>query len=118
MLKKQRHTKIFLLCGPIGSGGLGSIDANLYAFNEEIKKLQEKGIPVFDQMPFEMPIQKLKIGLKPGEYATGVLDDFYTPIIELGVVSTFYFMSNWQTSKGAQWEHQIAQEKGIEIKYL
>ena len=106
------------VCGPIATGGLGSIEANLYAFNKEIKKLQDQGIHVFDQMPFEMPMQKLKKGLKPGEYATGILDDFYMPIVELGVVSVFYFMSNWQTSRGAQWEHQIAQEKGIEIRYL
>lgn len=106
------------VCGPIGTGGLGSIEANLHAFNEEVKKLQEQGIHVFDQMPFESPMQKLKKILKPGEYAEAILTDFYLPIFNNTQVTTFYFMPNWQTSKGAQWEHELAKQLGKEIKYL
>jgi hypothetical protein len=109
---------IVQICGPIATGGLGDLDSNLHAFNEEIKKLQEKGLNVFDQMPFEMPMQELKKDLKPGGYAYSILDDFYLPIFKSGLIGTFYFMSNWQTSKGATWEHGLAKELGIEIKYL
>lgn len=106
------------VCGPIATGGLGSLEANLKAFDEEIKKLQATGVSVFDQMPFEMPMQGLKKDLKPGEYAYSILDDFYLPLMKNPKLTTFYFMPNWQTSKGAQWEHNLITELGKEIRYL
>ena len=48
---------IVQVCGPIANGGLGSFEANLNAFNETIKSLQQQGLNVFDQMPFEIPMQ-------------------------------------------------------------
>jgi len=107
------------VCGPIATGGLGSIDANLNAFNETIKKLQNEGLTVFDQMPFEEPMQilKKKIGSK-SEVVSAILTDFYYPIFESGFISTFYFMPNWQTSFGAKCEHEKVKELGIKIVYL
>jgi hypothetical protein len=106
------------VCGPIATGGLGNIDENLHAFNETIKKLQSQGFNVIDQMPFEYPIQKLKENLKEGEYFLDVLTDFYLPLFESSSISTFYFMPNWQTSKGATWEHEQAKKRGATIVYL
>ena len=106
------------VCGPIATGGLGSIEANLHAFNETIKKLQSEGVEVFDQIPFEEPMQKIKNHLKPGEYAEGILTDFYQPLFESGNIDAFYFMPNWQTSRGANWEHREAERLGIKIVYL
>ena len=106
------------VCGPIATGGLGSIEANLHAFNETIKKLQSEGYVVFDQIPFEEPMQKIKNDLKPGEYAEAILTDFYRPLFESGNIDTFYFMPNWQTSRGANWEHGEAERLGIKIVYL
>lgn len=110
---------IVQVCGPIATGGLGSIEANLDVFNETIKKLQKDGINVFDQMPFEEPMQKLKTKLSSkGKYMNSILTDFYYPIFESGLVSTFYFMPGWQTSFGAKCEHEKAKELGIKIVYL
>lgn len=107
------------VCGPIGTGGLGSVEANLHAFNETIKKLQKQGFNVFDQMPFETPMQELKKKLFPNdEYFENILTDFYHPLFESGAVTKFFFMPNWQTSKGAKWEHEKAKELNIEIVYL
>lgn len=106
------------VCGPIASGGLGSLEANLQAFNETIKKLQAEGAHLFDQMPFEIPMQGLKKDLKPGEYAYSILDDFYLPLMQNEKITTFYFMPNWQTSTGARWEHDLVTKMGKEIKYL
>jgi hypothetical protein len=106
------------VCGPIGSGGLGSFEANLNAFNEEIKKLQRAGVHVFDQVPFEMPMQEIKKKMGTEEAIKTILDHFYMPIFADTKVSTFYFMPNWQSSKGATWEHALAQQLGKEIKYL
>ena len=107
------------VCGPIATGGLGSIEANLNTFNETIKKLQNEGIVIFDQMPFEEPMQKLKARLySKGEYMNSILTDFYYPIFESGQVSAFYFMPGWQTSFGAKCEHEKVKELGIKIVYL
>jgi len=70
-------------------------------------------------MPFEEPMQKLKTKLtSKGEYLSNILTDFYYPIFESGLISTFYFMPGWQTSFGAKCEHKKAKELGIKIVYL
>ena len=109
---------IVQVCGPVGSGGFGNIEENLHAFNEEIKKLQAQGLHVFDQMPFEMPMQELKKKTTLEEAVSGILNDFYLPLAKGAIIRTWYFMSNWQTSKGCKWEHELAGKLGIEIKYL
>ncbi len=106
------------VCGPIASGGLGSIEKNLEAFNNEIVKLQSKGISIFDQMPFEFPMQRLKKTMRPDECLEIIMNNFYLPIFESGNVSTFYFIKNWESSNGSKWEHEEARRLGIEIKYL
>ncbi len=109
---------IVQVCGPIGTGGLGNPKDNLEAFDSEIKKLQAKGLNVFDQMPFEWPMQAMKFKLEMGVYPESILTDFYLPIFDSGYISEFYFMTNWQSSKGATWEHKKAIELGIKISYL
>ncbi|MFA6393072.1 MAG: DUF4406 domain-containing protein [Candidatus Paceibacterota bacterium] len=109
---------IIQVCGPIGTGGLGSVDKNLNAFNNTIIKLQNEGLIVFDQMPFEEPMQKFKEKLLKGEYLESILTDFYLPIIESGFISKFYFMPGWESSHGANWEYKEAQRLGIPITYL
>ncbi len=107
------------VCGPIATGGLNSIKANLNAFNETIKKLQSQGLNIFDQMPFEEPMQKLKKKIiSEGEAVNSILTDFYYPIFKSGLISAFYFMPGWQTSFGAKCEHKKAKELGIKIVYL
>lgn len=109
---------IVQICGPIGTGGLGTVEANLEAFDKTIRSLQEKGLNVFDQMPFEWPMQVLKMKLDQSAYPHEILSDFYEPIFNSGLVKEFYFMSDWQSSKGATWEHKKAQDLGIKINYL
>ena len=106
------------VCGPISTGGKGSILENLVWFNETIVRLQSEGKIIFDQMPFEAPMQRIKTTLPPGEYATTLLDDFYLPIFKTGLIKKMYFMKDWESSKGARWEHEIAKELGIEITYI
>ncbi|MFA5932053.1 MAG: hypothetical protein WC793_01600 [Candidatus Paceibacterota bacterium] len=115
----NRMDKPFVqVCGPVATGGFGSVEKNLDAFNEAIIKLQGQGLNVFDQMPFETPMQVLKKKFSVEKIGKEILNDFYLPIFESGMVSTFYFMSSWQTSLGSKWEHEKAKELGIEIIYL
>lgn len=104
------------VCGPITTGGKGNIVDNLKFFNETIKKLQLEGYNIFDQMPFEDPMQSLKN--KPNGNYKDILLDFYYPVFKSGHIKKLYFMPGWENSKGAVWEHDIAKELGIEIVYL
>lgn len=104
------------VCGPIATGGLGSVEANLKKFDETIKKLQSEGKIIFDQIPFEWPMQDLKKTVLEGR--DSILNDFYLPIFESGKVKTLYFIKGWESSYGATWEHEQAQKIGIDIIYL
>ena len=104
------------VCGPIATGGLGSVKANLEVFDATIRKLQGEGKIIFDQMPFEWPMQDLKKKVTDG--ANTILQDFYLPLFESGKIKTLYFIKGWETSYGANWEHDQAKRLGIEIEYL
>jgi hypothetical protein len=103
------------VCGPIASGGLGSLEANLDVFNKTIHELQAQGLSVFDQMPFEYPMQKLKKKLAD---PMQILNEFYLPIFQSGHISTLYFIKGWESSIGSNWEHDLGKKLGIEIEYL
>ncbi len=109
---------IVQVCGPVANGGLGSVEANLNTFNETIKQLQSQGLNVFDQMPFEKPMQILKKKVLGEKTFKSIMNDFYLPIFKSGLVSAFYFMPTWQTSLGSKWEHEKVKELGIKIVYL
>ena len=109
---------IVQVCGPIATGGLGSIEKNLDIFNKTIQKLQKKGLNVFDQMPFEAPMQKLKEEVSTKDVVDSIMNDFYLPIFNSGIISAFYFLPEWQGSHGANLEHELAQKIGIKISYL
>ena len=106
------------VCGPVGTGGLGSVEKNLEVFNDTIIQLQGKRLNVFDQMPFEDQMQNLKKKFSTEKVVNDILNDFYLPIFKSGAISAFYFMPNWQTSFGARWEHEEAKKLGIKIVYL
>ena len=109
---------IAMVCGPMTTGGTGSVLKNMLRFNEAIMLLQAQGIQVFDQMPYENPMERIKATLVSKEYARGILDDFYLPVFERGYISKFYFLSGWESSIGATWEHEQALRLGVEIEYL
>src|SRR3989338_3516973 len=108
------------VCGPISSGGHGSIEKNMEYFNRTIEKLNERGIVVFNQMPFEIPMQEMKISSQlPKEEANlKLLQDFYFPIFESGLIDRLYFMNDWKTSHGARIERQRAIDRRISIQTL
>src|SRR3989338_7045509 len=110
----DRMPKPFVqVCGPITTGGAGSIEKNLDLFNNTITQLQNNGLVVFDQMPFEIPMQILKNKFSKEKILKEMLNDFYIPIIESKMASTYYFIPNWESSSGSKWEHKKAKEFGI-----
>lgn len=104
------------VCGPISTGGKGSIEENLKMFPKAAEWLSRKGYNVFSQTPFESPIERVKHNYSGYPYA--LLEEFYQPIFESKMINTFAFLPGWQLSTGAKWEHEQAEKLGIKILYL
>ncbi|MEK9173085.1 MAG: hypothetical protein AAB594_00745 [Patescibacteria group bacterium] len=104
------------VCGPITTGGLGSIEANLNEFSKWIKILQGRSLAIFDQIPFEEHL--FRIWKKSGHNDSNLLEEFYIPIFESGIVKTLYFIPGWSKSNGAMWEHRQAVRLKLTIDYL
>ncbi len=117
---KRIPNPVAQVCGPISTGGVGSLEANLNIFNQTIKNLQDKGLHIFDQMPFEEKMKEIKekIIKSNQEYSQEIIHDFYEPLFSLGMIKTFYFIPGWESSTGANMEHNLALKYNIEIKYL
>jgi len=105
------------VCGPISSGGYGSLEKNLAAFDATIDHLIAQKLNIFDQIPFERPMFRI-IGQNRDELRHKLLTDFYLPIFEAGLISRLYFMHGWESSHGATWEFEQAKRLGMEIVYL
>lgn len=106
------------VCGPITTGGLGSAQANMRRFRQVIQELHRLGIVLFDQCVFEARIYEIAAGEWSRHHNTRLLEDFYHPILSSGHVKTLYFISGWESSHGASWEHEQGLEHGLEIIYL
>jgi hypothetical protein len=106
------------VCGPISTGGLGSIEKNLAVFDTTIDHLMQQGVVVFDQMPFEEHIFRIVENKWGTRQNNMLLEEFYRPIFVSRHVSRLYFIHDWQSSEGANWEHALGQRLGIEIMYL
>ncbi len=106
------------VCGPISTGGKGSIEANIAEFNTTIDRLLAQGLTIFDQVPFEQHIFDLIAGGKGSRLQNELLEKFYSPLFTSGLINTLYFIPGWESSHGATWEHQQARELGINIVYL
>lgn len=106
------------VCGPISTGGAGSVEKNLKRFEQAIADLQSQGVEIFDQVSFEIPIQRIKSLREYGNYDDLLLYDFYLPIFESRLVHKLYFLPDWKSSVGARWEHKQALRSGLDIGYL
>jgi len=105
------------VCGPITTGGRCSIKGNLRLMRQGILWLASQGKPVFDQTVFGPLFQKVRMA-KGGEYDKAVLDEFYLILFESKLVGELHFLPGWQTSFGANWEHQQALRLGLSIVFM
>ena len=104
------------VCGPITTGGHGDIEKNMNVFVATINRLEEQGLNIFNQVPFQQLMRRLKATHPNGEIA--ILEQFYGPLFRSGFITTLYFIPGWETSFGAKWEHGQAQHLGLEVVYL
>ena len=99
------------VCGPISTGGAGSVEKNIERLKQNIFSLQEKGFVIFDQMPFEIPMQRIIKERASLEYDHSLLTDFYLPIFESGLVKKYIFFlignhqleQNGNTNRPCDW---------------
>jgi hypothetical protein len=108
---------IAMVCGPISTGGTGSRDKNLKIFDKAIERLSADGLLIFSQMPFEEDMERIYKS-DPDLQGIRLLEEFYLPIFKMKVIKLLCFLSGWEDSIGAQWEHTQAKQLGIPIIYL
>ena len=74
---------------------------------------------MFNQIPFQQEMVRIiSQSSLDDEYDFALLDDFYLPIFESGLVHVLYFLSGWESSTGARWEHEQAKRLKISVEYL
>jgi len=115
---KKMSSPVAEVCGPISTGGVGSVEENLKRFGRAIADLQQQGIEVFDQLPFEISVQRIRSSREYDDYDYLLLTDFYLPIFESRLIHKLYFLADWESSVGARWEHEQALRFGLEIEYM
>ena len=106
---------ICMLSGPLSTGGKGSLEENMRVFARAIHMLDEKGLAVFDQIPFQEALVRLTDHHNRTDYCHEMLDIFYWGVLESGRIRRIYFLPAWQTSIGASWEREMAIRLGIEV---
>jgi hypothetical protein len=107
-----------IVCGPITTGGYDSVKDNIKVFETAINLLKSRGLKVFNQVPYEPLLWKLKDRWKKAGntgYCTPILTDFYLPLYRSGHIYKAYFLPGWESSFGAKWERKELKALGIEI---
>lgn len=109
---------VFLVSGPISTGGLGDKMANVARFHEIIGSLTGRGVNVFDQMPLEEHFWRIMETPYYRQNVDHLLETFYGTLLDSGLISGLYMIPGWQGSYGARWEHDRAVTNGLDITYL
>ncbi len=113
-----------IVCGPISNGGLGSKEANIAHFEKVVQfMIKRKKGNFFSQIPFEEAlwrVQDLRAEQEPGVVhpkgaGNPLLEEFYRPIFESGLIDAAFFIEGWESSDGARWEHDLCVELGLAI---
>ena len=107
---------IVQICGPLTTGGLGNLEANSARFERAIEIARERGLTVFNQMPFQEAIVRLSKHAYSDEYDMDILEIFYRKIFECGHVATALFLPDWESSRGASWERGVVSSLGIRVE--
>lgn len=113
MLEIKDNNLSVQFCGPISTGGLGNAEENIECLESFIIDSIKMGIPVFNQLKYENDFNTI-LGPMIG-YDHDLLEYFYRPIFESGLIKYLIFLPNWETSYGCKWEMDLALKLGIQI---
>ncbi|KND51005.1 MAG: hypothetical protein AB202_01180 [Parcubacteria bacterium C7867-007] len=103
------------ICGPMTTGGLGTLEANMDLFAYAVKMARERSYVTFNQIPFQKVIIRITDHHRGGPYNMGILTNFYGPLFQSGLVQQLLFLPGWESSTGACKEREFAQEYGIPV---
>ena len=106
---------VIQVCGPITTGGTGSVQGNTQILAKAIKELRGRGLSVFNQLAFDEALVRIAKTYKD-EY--DLLEGFYLPLFESGYIKQLHFLPTWRTSVGARWEYRKGVYLGLEIHLL
>ena len=115
-----KSKKTHIVCGPISSGGLGSLKRNLKLFNAVVETLSAGGYPIWSQLQFEDEIifaKELWLKDHPGEYCQPILDICYELVFEPRQLRVGHFIPGRQAegikrSIGTSWEYAKIMSQG------
>lgn len=122
-IMKRMPPGIHVVSGPITTGGLGNPKDNMALFKKTTEDLAiEKGLNVLSWIPFEdIIVNILKEWKKANpstKYCMSLLDDFYLPLFESGMITGVHFIYDWDSSMGAKWEHDQCVRLNIARHFL
>ncbi|MDP1719232.1 MAG: hypothetical protein Q8L24_02285 [bacterium] len=114
---------IIQVCGPITTGGVGTVEGNIRVFQETIENLQKSGKSVFNQLAFEKPLWKIMKEFprqwgRPNKKDLQLLEEFYGALFHSGQIRELDFIPGWEYSFGACWEYSEGNKLGLEIVLL
>ncbi len=119
ILHKMREADdrpIFQICGPMSTGGAGSLELNMRRFILAQKVARENGLYVFDQTPFQDAMIRLsQPWVDRKEYCTEILHIFYRGIFKTKILKGLVFLPGWESSVGTRWEREEALLHGLEV---
>lgn len=115
-MEKEKGPRIVQICGPMSTGGLGNLKANILRFKRAIFVAEHHGLIVFDQTNLKDAVERITGYKDSGEYCVDILETLYRKIFETGFISGALFLPGWQSSVGASWERQLLIELGIPVE--
>jgi hypothetical protein len=119
---RERKGPFSIVCGPITTGGYGSVEENVTALKAVINHYVALGTKVFDQTIYEPTLWSLKDEWEKThgkiEYCEPILEEFYWPIFKSDQIIRGIFLPDWESSYGARWEREKLKNLGIEISDL
>ena len=107
-LKTIPETGAAMVLGPMFI--IRSPEENFAIFTKAQNKLSEKGITIFNQLPFVDYI----IVHAPYNYATK-FEIFYKGLIESGKISACYLLPDWEKSTGTVSEIEYCKKAGVPV---
>lgn len=115
--------KLHQVCGPISSGGLGSMEDNLRVFQTSINVVSQRyQCHVFNQLPLQDKLVELYLAWRAEypkeEYCWDILEKVYGPIFRSDCIEVGHFIPRWHTSTGTRWERETLQELDILMKEI
>jgi len=113
---RGEHLTIVQICGPMSTGGLGNLAANMDRFNRAINVAVSRDVSVFNQIHFQEAMIRICKWEESQPYPMDLLERFYGRIFSAGHIDKGLFLPDWRSSIGARWEWDEFQKLQIPVE--